>query len=246
MQIRPYGDTANDGIVQISFTLPLPLDSRARETARRYAMLMGVSNPLVAHAESIDKQFSFFIVYGACTHTIDPEQIQVDDLAHATLDFSEINDLVEKRLGRQVTVIGAAIESDAHTVGIDAIFNAKGFAGSYGLERFPAFRALNLGAQVSCEALLLRAAAEQADAILVSQVVTQKNVHVHNLTKLIELAEAEGVRDRYLFIVGGPRISHAFAKELGYDAGFGPGTTAAMVASYIAQEMVACSEQDKS
>ncbi len=46
--------------------------------------------------------------------------------------------------------------------------------------------------------------------------------------------------------VGGPRISHAFAKELGYDAGFGPGTTAAMVASYIEQEMVARSEQDKS
>jgi beta-lysine 5,6-aminomutase beta subunit len=246
VRIRPYGDTANDGIVQISFTLPLPLNSRAREAARRYAMLMGISNPLVSHAQSIDKQFSFFIVYGACTHTIDPEQIQVDDLAHGTLDFHEINDLVEKRLGRQVTVIGAVIESDAHTVGIDAIFNAKGFAGSYGLERFPALRALNLGAQVSCEALLRRAAAEQADAILVSQVVTQKNVHVHNLTKLIELAEAEDVRDRYLLIVGGPRISHAFAKELGYDAGFGPGTTATMVASYIAQELVARSEQDKS
>ena len=136
-------------------------------------------------------------------------------------------------------MIGATIESDAHTVGIDAIFNAKGFAGNYGLERYPAFRALNLGAQISCEALLRRAAMEQADAILVSQVVTQKNVHIHNLTKLIELAEAEGVRDRYLFIVGGPRISHAFAKELGYDAGFGSGTTANMVASFIAQELVA-------
>ncbi len=246
MQIRPYGDTANDGIVQVSFTLPLPLDARASEVARRYAMLMGISNPLVAHAESIDKTFSFFIVYGACTYTIDPEQIQVDDLTHDTLDFYKINDLVEKRLGRRVTVVGAAIESDAHTVGIDAIFNAKGFAGSYGLERFPTFRALNLGAQISCEALLRRASTEQAEAILVSQVVTQKNVHIHNLTKLIELAEAEGVRERYLFIVGGPRISHAFAKELGYDAGFGPGATATMVASYVAQELVARSEQDKS
>lgn len=239
MQIRPYGDTANDGIVQVSFTLPLALSARAREAARRYAMLMGISNPLVAHAERIDKGFTFFIIYGACSHTLDPEQIQVDELVHDTLDFDEINELIEGRLGRQVVVIGAAIESDAHTVGIDAIFNAKGFAGHYGLERFPAFRALNLGAQVSCEALLRRAAEEKADAILVSQVVTQKNVHVHNLTKLIELAEAEGVRDRYLFIVGGPRISHAFAKELGYDAGFGPGTNATMVASYIAQELVA-------
>ncbi len=204
MNIRPYGDTANDGIVQLSFTLPLPLNARAHEAARRYAMLMGISNPLVAHAESIDKAFTFFVIYGACLHTFDPEQIQVDELAHNELDFHEVNEFIEKHLGRQVIVIGAAIESDAHTVGIDAIFNAKGFAGNYGLERFPAFRALNLGSQVSCEALLRRAEEERAEAILVSQVVTQKNVHIHNLTKLIELAEAEGVRERYLFIVGGP------------------------------------------
>lgn len=239
MNIRPYGDTANDGIVQVSFTLPLALNARTREVARRYAMLMGISNPLVAHAESIDKEFTFFVIYGACMHMIDPEHILVDDLAHDELDFHEINELIEKHFGRQVIVIGAAIESDAHTVGIDAIFNAKGFAGNYGLERFPTFRALNLGAQVSCEALLRRAQQEKAEAILVSQVVTQKNVHIHNLTKLIELAEAEGVRQRYLFIVGGPRISNTFAKELGYDAGFGPGSTASSVASYIAQELIA-------
>jgi len=239
MNIRPYGDTANDGIVQLSFTLPLPLNARAHEAARRYAMLMGISNPLVAHAESIDKAFTFFVIYGACLHTFDPEQILVDELIHGELDFYEINELIEKQLGRQVTVIGAAIESDAHTVGIDAIFNAKGFAGNYGLERFPTFRALNLGAQVSCEALLRRAEEERSEAILVSQVVTQKNVHIHNLTKLIELAEAEEVRERYLFIVGGPRISNSFAKELGYDAGFGPGSTATSVASYIAQELIA-------
>lgn len=239
MNIRPYGDTANDGIVQLSFTLPLPLNARAREAARRYAMLMGISNPLVAHSESIDKAFTFFVIYGACLHTFDPEQILVDELAHSELDFYEINELIEKQLNRQVTVIGAAIESDAHTVGIDAIFNAKGFAGNYGLERFPTFRALNLGAQVSCEALLRCAGVERAEAILVSQVVTQKNVHIHNLTKLIELAEAEGVRGQYLFIVGGPRISNTFAKELGYDAGFGPGSTATSVASYIAQELIA-------
>src|SRR5437588_10966789 len=182
MNIRPYGDTANDGIVQLSFTLPMPLNTRSREAARRYAMLMGISNPLVAHAERIDTRFSFFVMYGACAHTIDPEQILVDELAHAELDFYAVNELIEKELGRRVTVIGAAIESDAHTVGIDAIFNAKSFAGNYGLERFPAFRALNLGAQVSCEALLGRAATEGAEAVLVAQVVTQKNVHSHDET----------------------------------------------------------------
>jgi beta-lysine 5,6-aminomutase beta subunit len=75
-----------------------------------------------------------------------------------------------------------------------------------------------------------------ADAILVSQIVTQKNIHVQNLTKLIELVEAEGVREKFILIVGGPRINNAFAKELGYDAGFGPRTTPLEVASFLAQE----------
>ena len=76
-----------------------------------------------------------------------------------------------------------------------------------------------------------------ADAILVSQIVTQKNIHVQNLTKLIELLEAERVRERFVLIVGGPRINNAFAKELGYDAGFGPRTTPVEVASFLAQEV---------
>jgi beta-lysine 5,6-aminomutase beta subunit len=74
MQIRPYGDTVNNGVVQLSFTLPLPLSARAREAARSYAMLMGISNQLVAHAESIDTVFTFLVIYRACSHTIDPEQ----------------------------------------------------------------------------------------------------------------------------------------------------------------------------
>jgi len=51
-------------------------------------------------------------------------------------------------------VVGAAIESDAHTVGIDAILNMKGFAGNYGLERHPQMDVLNMGSQVPCEQLL--------------------------------------------------------------------------------------------
>lgn len=239
MQIRPYGDSANDGVVQLSFTLPLRLDERAREAARRYAMLMGITHPLLAHAESIAPDFSFFVIYGPCSHTLDPATIAVQTALQHDMDAAAILPTLARSLGRQVTVLGAAIESEAHTVGIDAIFNAKGFAGHAGLERFPALRALNLGAQVPCEELLRRAHQEGAEAILVSQIVTQKQVHVQNLTRLIELAEAEGVRERYLFIVGGPRISHAFAKELGYDAGFGPATTAGEVASFIAQELLA-------
>ena len=150
-----------------------------------------------------------------------------------------MNALIERELGRPIVVIGAAIESDAHTVGIDAIMNMKGFAGDYGLERYPWIEAVNLGAQVPCERVLREAQERSADAILVSQVVTQKQVHARQLTKLVDLLEAEGVRDRYVLVCGGPRLSNTFAKELGYDAGFGPGSTPSTVAGWIAQELVA-------
>jgi beta-lysine 5,6-aminomutase beta subunit len=40
------------------------------------------------------------------------------------------------------------------------------------------------------------------------------------------------LRDQVILVVGGPRISHELAKELGYDAGFGPGSYAENVASF--------------
>ena len=53
----------------------------------------------------------------------------------------------------------------------------------------------------------------------------------------LAMLEAEGVRDKLVLVVGGPRISHELAKELGYDAGFGPNTYAEDVASFVVQEM---------
>jgi beta-lysine 5,6-aminomutase beta subunit len=174
MHTQPYADTANDGIVQLPLTLPLQLDERAQQAARRYTMLMGISNPLLAHAENIAPGFAFFVVYGPRMYTLDLATIAVQTAVQHELATSDLTDMLTRHLGHRITALGAAIESEAHTVGIDAIFNAKGFAGHEGLERFPAFRALNLGAQVSCEELLRIAQQEQAEVILVSQIVTQK------------------------------------------------------------------------
>ena len=96
----------------------------------------------------------------------------------------------------------------------------------------------NLGSQVPNEEFLRRAAEVNADVLLVSQTVTQKDVHIQNLTELIELAEAEGVREKYIFCCGGARITHALAKELGFDAGFGAGTYADDVATFASKELV--------
>ncbi|TXT35032.1 MAG: L-beta-lysine 5 6-aminomutase beta subunit [Comamonadaceae bacterium] len=234
--IKPYGDTLDDGRVQLSFTLPVALDDNSKEAARRLALAMGLSEPAVSHAADMGQGFSFYIVYGQCQHRVDLSTIQVAKPEFEVLDKDAVDARIAQHMGRKLVVIGACIETDAHTVGIDAIMNMKGYNGHKGLESYHQIRAINLGAQVDCEDLVLRAIEEQADVILVSQVVTQKNIHLDNLTRLTDLLEAEGLRDKIILVVGGPRISHELAKELGYDAGFGPGSYAENVASFAVDE----------
>ena len=82
---------------------------------------------------------------------------------------------------------------------------------------------------------LVRYTKEQnIDALLASQVVTQKGSDVKNFTALSELLEAEGLRDHVVLICGGPRVTNRLASELGYDAGFGRGTLPSEVAAFVA------------
>lgn len=236
MQVRPYGDTRDDGVVQLSFTLPVPYSVKATDVGKQFLEKMGLHDVAVAEVKPIDPEFTFYVAYARTDTTIDPDEVKGDYLDVEEMDYYAINKFIGRELGHKLVVVGAAIESDAHTVGIDAILNMKGFAGNYGLERYPEIDAYNLGSQIPCEQLVKTALEKDTDAILVSQIVTQKNIHVQNLTKLIELLEAEGVRERFILVVGGPRINNAFAKELGYDAGFGPRTTPVQVASFLAQE----------
>ncbi|WP_375222337.1 OAM dimerization domain-containing protein, partial [Symbiobacterium thermophilum] len=43
--VLPYGDTTGDGAVQLSFTLPVPAGSLAREAARQLCLKMNLDNP---------------------------------------------------------------------------------------------------------------------------------------------------------------------------------------------------------
>jgi beta-lysine 5,6-aminomutase beta subunit len=159
----------------------------------------------------------------------------VVEVGHQTMSKEDVESFIEKHFEEPLVFVGASTGTDAHTVGIDAIMNMKGYNGNYGLERYKGIKAYNLGGQVDNETLLEKAIELKADVILISQTVTQKDVHIENLTRFIELLEAENKRDDFIVIIGGPRIHHGLAKELGYDAGFGPKKYAFDVASFAVQ-----------
>lgn len=233
--IRPYGDTENDGKIQLSFSLPLPASPFGEEAAKKIALQMGVHDPSVVHSEALSDSFSFYVLYGRTEHQIDLNAINVVDTGHHVMDKEAVEAYIDINFSEPLVFVGASTGTDAHTVGIDAIMNMKGYNGHYGLERYKGIKAYNLGGQVDNETLLEKAIELKADVILISQTVTQKDVHIENLTQFIELLEAENKRHDFIVIIGGPRIHHGLAKELGYDAGFGSKKYAFDVASYAVQ-----------
>lgn len=237
-KVKPYGDTMNDGKVQLSFTLPIKDDERALEAAKQLAIKMGLSDVGVAHHEALDKEFTFFVVYGNSNHTVDVSSIKVSTIDSKIMDMPAIDEFIAENIKRKLVVIGASTGTDAHTVGIDAIMNMKGYAGHYGLERYKMIEAYNLGSQVSNEEFVKKAVELKADVLLVSQTVTQKDVHISNLVELVELLEAANLRDKVILVAGGPRVTNELGKELGYDAGFGPGKYAEHVASFFVDEFL--------
>jgi methanogenic corrinoid protein MtbC1 len=237
--LRPYGDTTGDAMVQTSFTLPLPAGRRADGAALQLAHKMGLDPATVVHSKPMGPDFTFFIVYGRVNHLVDPSLVEVAEREWALLTPADVNLAVRSTLNRRLVVLGACVGTDAHTVGIDAILNVKGFAGEKGLEYYRELDVVNLGAQVTVDELVTAARERSADAVLVSQVVTQKHAHVHNAKQLAAAFHAAFQEtDRPLLVVGGPRFDTVTADELGVDRVFGKGTTPGEVASYLVHTLM--------
>lgn len=231
--VRPYGDRQDDGVVQMSFILPVPAGERAREAAKEVARKIGMEQVHVAAMEPAADRYTFFVVYGRTSVAVDYGSLPVPEVVVRKKGFDDLNAYALREVGRRIVVLGACTGSDAHAVGIDAIMNMKGFAGDYGLERYACFEATNLGAQVENAALARLCRERKADAVLVSQVVTQRDIHKDNARQLLDELEKVGLRGKVITLLGGPRIDHRLAVELGYDAGFGPGTKPSDVANFI-------------
>ncbi|HOQ81391.1 MAG TPA: OAM dimerization domain-containing protein, partial [Candidatus Cloacimonadota bacterium] len=134
--IRPYGDTMNDGRMQISFSMPVKADESGKEAARQLLKQMGLDEIEICYIADLSEGFAHIVAYGNTSAFVDLTKIQVKTVDTDVMTMEETDEFVEQHLGRKITIIGACIESDAHTVGIDAILNMKGYNHRYGLERY--------------------------------------------------------------------------------------------------------------
>lgn len=217
----------------MSFTLPVAADDLGEAAARELARGMGIERPHVVHRKAMGGH-TFFIVYGSVQHQVDLESLTVEERPYPVLDHDQIDERLREALGRKAVVVGASLGTDAHTVGLDAILSMKGWAGEKGLESYRSLRVINLRSQVDPRELAQRASEEGADAVLVSQTVTQRDAHLHHLRQFVEAVEDLGLRGRFLLIAGGAGLDPEAGAALGYDRAFGKGASPREVASYLA------------
>lgn len=232
--VRPYGDSTDDGMVQLSFTLPVEESELARQSALTLARKMGFERPQVVHMKAMGRRFTFFVVYGSSSHSVDPDELEIAERDFPELSYEEVNRIIREELKRRLVVVGACTGTDAHTVGLDAILSMKGYAGDHGLEYFPEIEVVNMGSQVTPAEIVDAVRRVSADAVLISQVVTQRDAHILHLREVRDALEAAGERDRVVLVGGGPRFTPEQAAELGYDRIFGRGTKPSEVAAYLA------------
>lgn len=230
--LKPYGERRDDGRVQLSFVLPIPASVNPKHAARNLLLKMGLLEPLISYCDLIGSDLYRIVAYAKTPCAVNVSEVTADP--GESRSPAEIDALIEQRLKRRAIIIGATIGADAHSVGLDAILNAKGYAGSPGLESYKGFVVHNLGSQIECEELLRRATELKADAILISQVVTHNDSHRRTLREFKLQMSNWPSSTPSVVIIGGPRISEELATEMGFDAAFGAGTTPAEVATAIA------------
>ena len=109
--IRPYGDTTGDGMVQLSFTLPIAHSKVAEGAAVQLANKMGMDPALVVHAKPIGQEngqggFTFFVVYGRVNHLVDPSTVEVVERDYPLLTPKEANAAIKRSMRRRLVVVG--------------------------------------------------------------------------------------------------------------------------------------------
>ena len=233
MLIKPYGERPDDGAIQMSFTLPVVGVKPGRLAAEQLCREMGLQDVRVSHVEEIGGGLVYCVVHARTDASVRRAEIEAPGAETEIWSMEEVDQSVMERLGRRLVVVGATIGEDAHTIGLDAILNAKGFSGVPGLEAYKSFAVHNLGSQIAPAVLVENVKTLQADVVLVSQIITHNDVHRRVLSDLATQLSDTGIRDGLVLIMGGPRIGEALSRELRYDAGFGPGSTPDEVADRL-------------
>jgi D-ornithine 4,5-aminomutase subunit beta len=235
--LRPEVEKAGDGVVCVTLFVPAAPDV-AEAAAIEMVQHMGLVDPEVISRRMMHPaEGSVFEIKAVFPHAMQISALTLREPPEL-LSHEEIEAFVRPR---QIHAVAATVGEDEHSVGLREILDIKhGGIERYGIHCHP------LGTSVPVERVLDAAVEHDARVVLISTIVTHHDVHRLNMTRLHELAEQRGIRDRLLLIAGGTQVTDETARECGLDAGFGRGTTGQEVASFLVRAMRSIEEESAS
>lgn len=225
--IVPEVEWFADGIVSMTLVLPTG-EVMAEFAALEIAKRMGLADAKVIHKHVLHPAEGTMVeVKGRVQFAIDPAELTIPEQI-PVLSEEEIREEIKKH---PMKVVAATVGEDEHSVGMREIIDIK----HGGIEGF-GIQAHYLGTSVPVEKVVDAAIEIDADAILISTIITHADIHRVNMRKLANLCVEKGIRDRIILVAGGTQVTNEIAVESGMDAGFGRGTKGIHVASFLVKK----------
>lgn len=222
--IRPEVQWSLDGYLTLTMFIAEPEDvaeAAALEIARR----LGLEQPEVIHKHVMHPAEGTLVeLKGIVPFALSRAEVKVPPKP-ALLEADEIrSDIADQPM----KVVAGTVGEDEHSVGMREIIDIK----HGGIEGF-GIKVTYLGTSVPVEKMVDAAIEEDADAILISTIISHADIHRKNMERLHQICVEKGVREKFILVAGGPQVTQELAYEAGLDGGFGKGTKGIHVASFL-------------
>lgn len=224
---KPEAEWAGDGIVTMTMLLPV-YDDMAEYGAMEIAGRMNLEDVEVINLQKMHPAEGTLVeIKGRVGFSLDPKKITIPH-KEAVLSEEEIRLAVQDR---PLTIVAGTVGEDEHSVGMREILDIK----HGGLEGF-GIDCHYLGTSVPIEKMADAAVELDADAILISTIITHNDAHRQSMRKLNQVCREKGLRSRFTLVAGGTQVTNEIAREEGLDRGFGRGTRGIDVASFLVKK----------
>lgn len=134
-----------------------------------------------------------------------PEILLCSDAMYAAIEVLKPH-LKPESAGSPAKVVIGVIEGDTHDIGKNIVRIMLDTAG---------FEVHDLGRDVPVERFVSEAQRVGAQVIAISTLMSTTR---DGMRRVVQRLEAEGVRDQFKVLIGGPPVSWAFCREIGADA----------------------------
>jgi len=221
---KPEVEWLGDGVVTVDLFFPLE-ERVAGAAAIQTGKNMNLMDVEIIHKEQLHPSEGTRVqIKGRVDFDIDTSKLELPELLDS-MSEDEVFDYVKKHPMKVVAGTGG---DDEHSVGMREVLDIKhGGVEKYGINY------TYLGTSVPIEKFVDAAIEMDADAILMSTIISHDNVHYKNMRKLHEYAVERGVRDKLILIAGGTQVTPEIARKNKMDQGFGRGTSGLHIASFM-------------